>query len=161
MSQDPTPLDMEAALQAVKAGRSLAEHMGLSDQPARLLYTAAVGYYESGQHAQAIRTLVQVTALEARLPDAWALMGNCLVREGRFAEALEAWTLALHLKPGFAAAHQVARTALALKDPATGAIGWVAMLKHAETDAQRATCNELGAALKALPAPGAQRPPAA
>lgn len=161
MSQDPTPLDVDAALQAVKAGRSLAEHMGLSDQPARLLYTAAVGHYESGQHAQAIHTLVQVTALDARMPDAWALMGNCLMREGRFAEALEAWTLALHLKPSFAAAHQVARTALALKDPATGAIGWVAMAKHASTDEQRATCGELGAALKALPAARAEPPSAA
>lgn len=150
MSEEKKPVDMEAAAKAVKGGRSLVEHLGMSDQMPRVLYAAAVGHHEAGRYAESIQCLIQATALDARMPDAWALLGNSLMREGRFAEALEAWSLALHLKPGFSAACQVTRTALAIKDAEAASIGFIAMLKHAKTAEQRDTCLELGAAMKNL-----------
>lgn len=150
----PTPVDLQAAAQAVQAGQSLAEHLGLSDQPARLLYAVAVGHYEAGRYTQAIPCLLQATALNARMPEAWTLLGNSLMREGKFPEALEAWLLALHLDPSFAAAHQVTRTAVALKDATSAAVGIMAMFKHAKTAEQQATSAQMGQAVQALGGPG-------
>lgn len=156
-----TPVDLEAAAQAVRGGQSLAEHLGMSEEPARLLYAVAVGHYEAGRHAQAIACLLQATALNARVPDAWALLGNSLMREGEFAQALEAWLMALHLQPTFAVAHQVTRTAVALKDRASAAVGIMAMFKHANTAAQQAASAEMGQAVQTLAAidaaPGPRR----
>jgi tetratricopeptide (TPR) repeat protein len=150
MTQASTPVDFDAATAAVKSGQSLAEHLGLTKRTSGALYAAAVGHHEAGRYAQAIECLMQVTVLDARMPDAWALMGNSLMREGKFPEALEAWCLALHLNPSFASAHQVTRTAIALKDPPNAAIGLVAMFKHAETPEQRTICSELGSRLRVL-----------
>ena len=145
-----TPVDLKAAAQALRAGQSLVGYLNLSDQPARLLYGVAVGHYEGGRYAQAIPCLVQATALNARMPEAWALLGNSLMREGKFPEALEAWCLALHLQPSFSAAQQVVRTALALKDCPAAGIGVMAMFKHAITPEHYAASIELGRAAQAL-----------
>lgn len=155
MTDAATPVDMEAAAKAVLAGKSLAGHLGLSDQMAHALYAEAVGHHEAGRHAQALECLRQVVGLDAHSADAWALMGNTLMREGQFAQALEAWCLALHLNPSFAAAQQVARTALALKDAPSASLGIIAMFKHATTAEQHAAGIQLGQALQALSAEGA------
>jgi tetratricopeptide (TPR) repeat protein len=161
MSQEPTPVDIKAVTEAVKGGQSLAEHFGLSPATGRALYTAAAGHYEAGRYAEAVDCLIKVTALDARMPDAWALLGNSLMRDGKFAEALEAWSLELHLRPSFASAHLVTRTSLALKDPASAAIGLIAMLKHMKTAEHGDAFVELGRAFQQLtsgggsPAPGA------
>jgi len=138
-----TPVDLQAAAQAVQTGRSLDEHFGLSGESARLLYAVAVGHYEAGRYAQAVACLLQAAALNARVPDVWSLLGNSLVREGQFAQALEAWLMSLHLQPSFAAAHQITRTAVALKDRASAAVGIMAMFKHASTAEQRAASAEM------------------
>ena len=154
-----TPVDLDAASKALSGGQSLAAHLGLSEQPARLLYAVAVGHYEAGRYAQAIPCLLQATALNARLPEVWTLLGNSLMREGRFSEALEAWSLALHLEPSFAAAQQVTRTAVALKDASSAAVGLMAMFKHATTAEQQAASAEWAQAAQALAgaAPAASR----
>ena len=68
-------------------------------------------------------------------------------RDPAKAEALEAWSLALHLKPGFSAACQVTRTALAIKDAEAASIGFIAMLKKLRSagikDIQCLYTNEL------------------
>lgn len=154
MNEQRIPVDLEAARKAVIGGASLAQHLGLSSDGLRLLYVSAIGHHEAGRHAQAIGDLMQIVMLDARNADAWALMGNCLMREGRFADALQAWSLALHLKPSFGSAHQVARTALALKSAPEAAIGLTAMRKHGSTPDQLAACQEVLEALQALrPAP--------
>jgi tetratricopeptide (TPR) repeat protein len=152
MSEEATPVDMKAATQAVLAGQSLADHLGLPQDLTRVLYAAAVGHYEAERYPQAIQTLMQLTPLDARMPDAWALMGNCMMKEGRFPEALEAWSVALHLNPSYSAALQVARTALALQDRVTAAVALMAMRKHGTTPEHRAAFLEVGEALMALPA---------
>jgi tetratricopeptide (TPR) repeat protein len=152
MNAEPTPVDMQAATQAVLAGQSLTEHLGLPEEVNSVLYAAAVSHYEAGQYPQAISMLMKLTPLAPRMPDAWALLGNCMMKEGRFPEALEAWSLALHLKPSYAAAHQVARTALALKDKVTAAVGLMAMHKHGTTPEHQAAYLELGKAMLSLPA---------
>lgn len=148
-------VDLEAAAQALSAGKSLAEHLGLSEQPARLLYAVAVGHYEAGRYTEAIPCLLQAAGLNARMPEVWTLLGNSMMREGKFTEALEAWLLALHLQPSFGTAHQVTRIAVALKDATSAAVGNMAMFKHATTAEQQATCAELGKAVQALGGAGA------
>jgi len=115
-----------------------------------LLYATAVGHYEAGRYPQSILVLTQLTPLDSRNPDAWALLGNCMLREGRFAEALEAWSLSLHLKPSYPTALQVARAAIAQKDRTTAAVALMAMNKHGTTDEHQATLIEVGQALMAL-----------
>ena len=156
-----TPVDLDAASKALSGGQSLATHLGLSDQPVRLLYAVAVGHYEAGRYAQAIPCLLQAAALNARLPEVWSLLGNSMMREGKFAEALEAWLLSLHLQPSFAAALQVTRTAVALKDTTSAAVGIMAMFKHATTAEQQATSAEWSRAVQALGVEGAGAAPTA
>lgn len=151
MSEDATPVDMQAATQAVLAGQSLTEHLGLPEEVNSVLYAGAVSHYEFKRHAEAIELLFKLLAMNPRMPDAWALLGNCMMREGRFPEALEAWSLALHLKPSHAAAQHVVRTALALKDKVTAAVGLMAMLKHGSTPEHRTAYLELGQAMLELP----------
>jgi len=152
MSAEPTPLDMQAATQAVMAGQSLTEYLGLPEEVNRVLYAAAVNHYEATRYQEAIAMLMKLTPLDPRNPDAWALLGNCMMKEARFPEALEAWSLALYLKPSFAAAQQVARTALALKDRVTAAIAMMAMRKHGTTREHTVAYLELGQAMLDLPA---------
>lgn len=152
MSEEATPVDMKAATQAVLDGQSLADHLGLPEGVTRVLYAGAVGHYEGGRYPEAIQLLMKLAPLDPRMPDAWALLGNCMMKEGRFPEALEAWSLALHLKPSYAAAHQVVRTALALKDKVAAAVGLMAMRKHGTSPEQRAAYLELCQALIDLPA---------
>ena len=151
MNAEPTPVDMQAATQAVMAGQSLTEYLGLPEEVNRVLYAAAVNHYEATRYQEAIAMLMKLTPLDPRNPDAWALLGNCMMKEARFPEALEAWSLALHLKPSYTAAHQVARTALALKDKLTAAVALMAMLKHGTTPDHEAAYLELGQAMLSLP----------
>lgn len=150
MSDQPIPLDLEAARAAVLGGKSLAEHIGLSPHIVRLLYVTALGHYEAGRHEQAVDDLQKLLALDARHADGWALMGNSLLRVGKFVEALDAWTLALYLKPSFGSAHQVARTALALKNLETACIAVVAMGKHASTPEHLAALAQAAQTLTSL-----------
>lgn len=151
MNAEATPVDMQAATQALRAGQSLTEHLGLPEEVNSVLYAGAVSHYEAKRTVEAIELLFKLVAMKPRMPDAWALLGNCMMREGRFPEALEAWSLALHLKPSHAAAQHVVRTALALKDKVTAAVGLMAMLKHGTTPEHRAAYLELGQAMLNLP----------
>jgi Flp pilus assembly protein TadD len=116
-----TPLNFLDALKAIQEGRSLAQAAGLSRDLLRVLYASAVGLYESGQHEEALMQLHQLTSLDARNPDPWALTGNCFLKMGRFAEAVTAWRVAMAAAPTFATAATIVRTAVAIKDPEASA----------------------------------------
>lgn len=111
----------QAAVQAIANGQPLAEHLGFSTDLLKVLYSEAVGHYDHGQTAEAIAALDLLTKLDMRRVDYWALLGNCLNREGKFQEALACWQMAMTIKPDRQSAMLVARTALALKDPAAAA----------------------------------------
>jgi hypothetical protein len=61
-------------------------------------------------------SLEQLTLLDGRNADNWALLGNCMMRLGRFAESVTAWRVAMSAAPTFNTAATVVRTAIALKD---------------------------------------------
>lgn len=144
--------DQAAAVQALKSGQSLASHMKLSPDLLRAMYAVAVGHYEGGRYGDAVLALMPLVLLDARNQDHWALLGNCHLREGRFEEALQAWQMAMTLKPAYATAAQVARTALALKDKASAAEAIVTMFTHRTpgSQAQDQEILELGRSLEAL-----------
>jgi tetratricopeptide (TPR) repeat protein len=148
----PVPFDLDAARRAMTAGQSLAEHAGLSRDLLRLLYASAVGHYEARRHDEAIQALVQLVLLDLRHADAWALLGNCHQREGRFAEALQAWQSAMTLRADPALATLVARTALALKDRESAAEALLALRQHVATQTQADEFNALAEGLRELTA---------
>ena len=161
MSDQGTPTDnpeLEHARAALQQGTSLAQHFGLCSETLHLLYVSSLGHYEAGRYALAVQDLSRLIALDTRHADAWALIGNSLMREGQFAEALEAWSMSLHLNPGFGSALQVTRTALALKDADTASVGWVAMVKHASTPDQHATVEDLAQRVLELRGKGPDAP---
>lgn len=152
MNEEATPVDMKAATQAVLGGQSLASYLGLPEGLTKALYATAVWHFEAGRYKEAIDVLVtQLAPMDPHMPDAWSLLGNCMMKEGRFPEALEAWSMLLHLKPSYAVAQKVARTALALKDKETAAVAVMAMHKHGTTPEHREAYLELGQAMLDLP----------
>lgn len=112
----PQKLDFLSAHEALENGDSLASRAGLSRDLLRVLYAAAVGAYESGQYETALSHLYQLTVLDARNPDPWALTGNCLLKLGQYADAVTAWRVNMSVAPSFATAATIVRTAVALKD---------------------------------------------
>jgi predicted Zn-dependent protease len=104
------------AIAALQDGRSLAELAGLSKDLIRVLYASAVGLYESAQYEQALEQLHALTVVDTRNPDLWALMGNCMLRLGRFPDAVTSWRIALAASPSFATAATLVKTAVAIRD---------------------------------------------
>lgn len=143
MSENENTIDMDAARNALRAGQSLVDHLGLPADLPKVLYAIAVGHFEAKRYAEAKQCCWQLAALNPRFADAWALLGNCCMCEGEFADALNAWGHALYLKPNFSLAHEVARTAMALNDPQTAIVGLNAMRKHASSAEQFARYEEL------------------
>ena len=45
MSEQATPVEMQAATQALLAGQSLTEHLGLPEEVNSVLYAGAVSHY--------------------------------------------------------------------------------------------------------------------
>ena len=150
MSDEENTIDLEAARQAMLAGQSLIEHLDLPPDLAKGLYAVAQLHFDGARYDEARQTCLQLAALDPRLPEVWGLLGNCCMREGAFAEALEAWSYALYLKPDYMLALEVTRTALALKDEVSAWVGLHAMRKHAQSPEQRSRCSELEQTLLAL-----------
>jgi Flp pilus assembly protein TadD len=109
-------IGLKEAAEAMLEGKTLRERAGLSRDLIRVLYASAVTHYESGQHEDALVTLSQIMALEPRNADIWALMGNCMLKLGRFGDAVLAWRVAMTVAPSFATAATIVRTAVAIKD---------------------------------------------
>lgn len=150
MDEAKKEVDLEAAKTAMLSGQSLIDHLNLPPDLAKVLYAVAQGHFDARRFSEAKQACIYLVALDARMRDAWALLGNCFMREGEFQEALEAWSHALYVKPDFALAVQVTRTALALKDPVSSAIGLVAMQKQGSSPEQLATCEEMAELLLAM-----------
>lgn len=135
MSQDQT-IGLQQAAQAMVQGQSLRERAGLSRDLIRVLYASAVTRYESGQHEEALVTLHQIMALEPRNPDIWALSGNCMMRLGRFTDAVTAWRMVLAIDPNFATAATIVRTAVAIKDAEASAEALIVARRQRTTPTQ-------------------------
>jgi Flp pilus assembly protein TadD len=140
---EPQKLDFLTATKAIEQGQNLHEVAGLSRDFIRLLYATAVGQYESGQYLEALNSLHQLTVLDARNADNWALLGNCLLRMGMFAEAVTAWRIAMSAAPTFATAATVTRTAVALKDAEASAEALIVARLHRKTPEQFAEYETL------------------
>jgi tetratricopeptide (TPR) repeat protein len=140
---EPQKLDFLTAAKAIEQGKNLHEVAGLSRDFIRLLYATAVGQYESGQYIDALESLHQLTVLDARNADNWALLGNCLLRMGMFSEAVTAWRVALSAAPSFATAATVTRTAVALKNKEASAEGLIVARLHRKTPEQFAEYEAL------------------
>ena len=134
---DSQKLDFVKASQAIAQGTSLQEAAGLSKDFIRLLYAMAVGHYESGRYVEALGSLEQLTLLDGRNPDNWALLGNCMMRLGRFAEAVTAWRVAMSASPNFNTAATVVRTAIAIKDLEASAEALMVARRYRSTTAQQ------------------------
>jgi len=150
MTETTKELDLDEVKQALLAGKSLVEHLNLPEGLAKALYAIAQGHYESKQYEQAKQSCIYLVILDTHSFDAWALLGNCFSREGNFREALDAWAHALHLRPNYDLAHEVTRTALALKDGFTAAVGVLAMNQHANSSERQATTMALAEELAAM-----------
>jgi Flp pilus assembly protein TadD len=136
-------LDFIKAAQAIAEGQSLHEKAGLSKDFMRLLYALAVGHYESGRYIDALDPLEQLTFLDGRNADNWALLGNCMMRLGRFPEAVTAWRVAMSAAPSFSTATTVVRTAIALKDAEASAEALMVARRYRTTPAQHAEYQAL------------------
>lgn len=143
-------VDMDAALEAVRGGSSLAQFLGFSPNLGIAVYASAVNEYQTGQYAAAIKSLGLLVMLDVRNPDAWSLMGNAFLREGQFPEALDAWQTAMGLRPTYELAAMVARTAVALKNPETVAEAMLVLVKHLTTPERVIEFGAFGDALRTL-----------
>lgn len=152
MTEAATELDLNEVKQALLSGKSLIEHLNLPAGLSKALYGIAQGHYDAKRFTQAKESCIHLVLVDTHFPDAWALLGNCFAREGEFREALDAWAHSMYLKPNYALAHEVTRTALALKDPATALVGVIAMHKHAHSPDRQATVTSLAEELAALAA---------
>lgn len=151
-STSPDAMDPAAATRAVAEGRSAADIAGVPAEVQELLYATALGYFDGGRFKEAIELLMSLVVLDIRNPDYWSVLGNCQMREGRFAEALEAWQMTLSVKPSRIAAALVARTAIALKDRTAAAEALLIMSTRLTSEADESEFAALGEALLKLPA---------
>lgn len=129
-------IGLKQAAMAMVQGQSLRERAGLSRDLIRVLYASAVTCYESGQHEEALGTLQQLMVLESRNADVWALIGNCMMRLGRFPDAVTAWRMVLAIEPNFATAATVVRTAVAIKDAEASAEALMVARRQRTTPSQ-------------------------
>lgn len=132
----PQRVDFPSAMAALQEGRSLAELAGISKDLIRVLYASAVGLYESAQYEHALEQLHALTVVDTRNPDPWALTGNCMLRLGRFADAVTAWRIALAASPSFATAYTIVKTAVAIKDAESSAEALIVARRHRISPAQ-------------------------
>jgi len=150
MNEDKREIDIEAAKQALLSGQSLIEHLGLPAELPKVLYAVAQLHVSAARFSEAKRVCLELAALDPRMPDVWRLLGNCYARDGEFVEALEAWSHALHLKPDYALALEVTRTALALRDEVSAWVGFNALRNHATSPEQLNRCDEIKQSLLAF-----------
>ena len=150
MSEDQKAIDIEAAKQALLSGQSLIEHLGLPAELPTVLYAVAQLHVSAARFSEAKQACLELAALDPRMPEVWRLLGNCYARDGEFVEALEAWSHALHLKPDYALALEVTRTAVALQDEISAWVGFNALRNHATSPEQQDRCAEIKRSLLAM-----------